>query len=274
MNILIYGATGYIGNKLVEYLMAQGYCIGNVSRRISPIAGVNNYLFDDDVEIILSKFKPHKIIYMSACFDNNNIASIIDINVKKPLEILKVLEINSDIEFIYIGSYWQFGNIDNKNIAIDLYSASKKAIVPFLDFYNTYTKVLCKEIVLYGTYGESDGRGKLLDYLITMSNKCQKVALTEGLQELNLVNVDDICVNIEKIMQITKKNKFQILSDSSYTPRELVEIIRKYQPIEVSFGELDYRSVELMTLWMNSNYTQIYTEDNIESYIKAKLTNV
>ncbi|NGZ93927.1 NAD(P)-dependent oxidoreductase, partial [Vibrio aestuarianus subsp. cardii] len=139
MNILIYGATGYIGNKLSEHLLSLGYSVGNVGRRNSRFDCVENYLFDDDINEIISTFKPDKIIYMTACFDNNDVSNIVDINIKKPLEILKSLEVNSFIEFIYIGSYWQFGNKDKPNIPIDLYSATKSAIVSFLDFYNEYS---------------------------------------------------------------------------------------------------------------------------------------
>ncbi|NGZ18747.1 NAD(P)-dependent oxidoreductase [Vibrio aestuarianus] len=274
MNILIYGATGYIGNKLSEHLLSLGYSVGNVGRRNSRFDCVENYLFDDDINEIISTFKPDKIIYMTACFDNNDVSNIVDINIKKPLEILKSLEVNSFIEFIYIGSYWQFGNKDKPNIPIDLYSATKSAIVSFLDFYNEYSSVSCKEIVLFGTYGESDGRGKLLDYLIEMSNSNKIVSLTEGYQELNLVHVKDVCMSIEKILQLRKGKKFQVLSKVSYTPRDLVRIIQKYQPINVEFGKLEYRSVELMRICNQPSYQPFISEDNLITYIKSKLKSV
>ncbi|OCH18575.1 NAD-dependent epimerase/dehydratase family protein [Aliivibrio logei] len=274
MKILIYGATGYIGNVLARQLLCYGHQVGNVSRQSSMIPYVDNYLFDDNINDVLEEFLPDKIIYMSACFNNLDVSSIVDINIKKPLEILSSLEANNHIEFIYIGSYWQFGDASLKETPIDLYSSSKKAMVSFLDYYRLYTKVICKEIVLFGTYGESDQRGKLLDYLITMSNKQDKVSLTEGNQELNLSFVDDVCSSIIDVCFKLEGDRFQILSDVNSTPRDLVRIIRKHQKIDVDFGAVKYRAVELMKLWTDPDYQMIHIKDNIENYIKSKLNYV
>lgn len=267
MRILIYGGTGYIGSKLAEYLVEHGHDIGNVSRRKLEIENVDSFSITEDSNSIIDKFKPDKVIYLSACFDNNDIEGIVDINVAKPLEVLQCLESLKNIEFIYIGTYWQFGDSNAPNIPIDLYSASKKAMVSFLDYYNQYTELSCKEVVLYGTYGESDERGKLLDYLLDSVTNNKAVNLTEGNQLLNLVHVDDVCKKIISTLSDTTNKKFQILSNKNYTPRGLVNIINTLKEIDVNFGVIPYRKVELMTPVLDMSYQTVYVEDSIRQYI-------
>lgn len=270
MRILIYGGTGYIGSQLINHLVNSNHCVANVGRRNLMLDKVVNYSAYDEMEIVIKEFIPEKIVYLSACFDNDDFSEIVDVNIKTPLEIMSCInKMDEKPEFIYIGSYWQFGDQSCPRIPIDLYSASKKAMASFLDYYNEYTDISCKEIVLYGTYGESDKRGKLLDYMINSANKNQQMALSEGNQLLNLVEVKDVCENIEIIMGDTESNKFQILSDKCYTPRELVSMINnlKKVKVKVKFGSVPYRNVELMIPFENPDYKIVYVKDSVNNYI-------
>ncbi|KIF50402.1 hypothetical protein H735_24975 [Vibrio owensii CAIM 1854 = LMG 25443] len=271
MKVLIFGGSGYIGGELINRLLSYGYEVGNVSRRPVNIAPVAEFSFDEDIESVLDRFEPQEIIYLSACYNNENINEIIDVNIRKPLEIIERIRRISNCNFTYIGSYWQFGDATHKGCAIDAYSASKGALVSFFDYYNTYTSVRCREIVLYGTYGEYDNRGKLLDYLLKMAKIGEKIEITEGEQELNLSEVGEVCKVIIEQFKNTKNNKIQIKSSSNYSPKQLVDIINKNINIEVEFGAIPYRDVELMNLWDNKDYESVIIQDKIEDYIRSKL---
>lgn len=272
MRILVYGGTGYIGSHLIECLINKNYCVANVGRRKVIFDKVVNYSVHDEMQVIIKEFAPEKIIYLSACFDNENIGEIVDVNIKIPLEILNCInKMDVKAEFIYIGSYWQFGDQSSPDIPIDIYSASKKAMASFLDYYNEYTDISCKEIVLYGTYGGSDRRGKLLDYMINSANKNQQMTLSEGRQLLNLVEISDVCENIEITIGDTESNKFQILSDKCYTPRELVSMINNLKKVKVKFGSIPYRKVELMTPFNNPDYKMVYVKDSVNDYMSERI---
>jgi nucleoside-diphosphate-sugar epimerase len=268
---MIYGGTGYIGSMLVNALVETNNVVANVSRKRIVNDNVVNYPYEGDVKSIISNFKPEKIIYLSSSFNNCDILDIVNVNIKKPLEILQYLESNSEIEFVYIGTYWQFGDSCNKNCPIDKYSASKKAIISFFDYYNNYTNVSCKEIVLHGTYGQSDKRGKLLDYLIDKVKVMEDIDITDGRQELNLVNVQSVCDAVFDIISNYKSKKIQIKSNLNYTPRSLIEILKSYSDVSVNFGAVEYRDIELMKLWDNPEYVPYIIEDEVEMFIKSKL---
>lgn len=274
MKILIYGGTSYIGSNLCHYLQSKKIEIGNVSRGKLASPNITNFSFSDSVEDIITTFKPNKIIYMSTCFDNNNIESIVDVNIAKPLTILKTLETipsGNKIEFIHTGSYWQLGDISSPNIPIDLYSCSKKTISEFLKYYNTYSLIKCKEVILFGTYGGSDGRGKLLDYLIQSARNETEVKLSPGDQKLNLIDIQDLVEAFYHAINDEIHNKFCIRSTHEYSVKELVGKINKYKSISVNFGARPYRNVELMTPYYPKDYQEIVVEDTVEEYIKLNL---
>lgn len=272
MRVLIFGGTGYIGTMLSRFLVNQNYVVGNVSRTESKVNGVVNYSIKCDICSTLDSFKPDKIIYLAACFDNNDVDEILNVNIKTPLKILNIIENIDGLEFIYTGSYWQFGDKSKPNIPIDLYSTSKKAMSNFLEYYNEYTNVNCKDIVLYGSYGESDTRGKLLDYLLSSTINNEKVNLTKGEQSLNLVSVTDICLVLKDIVDGKyENNKIQLMSSRNYTPKDLVALISQYASIDVVFGTVPYRKVELMEPNMLNGYETVMVEDKIPSYISNVL---
>lgn len=268
MKFLVYGGTGYIGSKLVEYLLRNKHTVANVSRRVHRNANVSNYDYSDNDLAIIDDFNPDRVIYLSACFDNSDIDSIVEVNITRPIKVLNAINILKKSDFIYIGSYWQFGNADKKDVPIDHYSASKKAMTTFFDYYNEYTDVTCKEIVLYGTYGESDGRGKLVDYIISSIKGNKEIELTEGNQELNLVHVDGVCKSIEQVSRNEfLGNKFQIISDRNYTPIQIIKMLETvvHLPV-VNFGVIPYRKVELMKINKSNDYHEIVVSDDLRAF--------
>ncbi len=274
MKILVYGGTSYLGSVVSEYLVRNGYTVGNVSRKASKIPSVSNFDFFESSQTIIDKFKPEKIIYFSACFDNSDVESIIDVNIRKPLNILKALETQKEIEFISIGSFWQLGDSSNPGVAVDLYSASKTALSKFLDFYNSYTNLRCKEVIIPGTYGDNDSRKKLINILVDAALHRNCVELTDGRQSLNLVHTDDLCYSIEEVIHETECRKFQIRSSQCYSPRELVSLIRMYRELSVEFGKVANRKNEVKKIFVDDEYKQIVTCDKIPRFIESKLKNV
>lgn len=270
MKIIVFGGSGYIGSNLVQQLLNRNHSVINVSRRRCNLEKVKNYDFGYDIGKLISEENPDSVIYLSASFDNVNIKENINVNITKPVEILSSL--TSENRFIYIGSYWQFGDLKARDIPIDIYSSAKKAMSCFMDYFRHYKGITCSEVVLHGTYGESDNRGKLLDYIVDSIKNNKKIKLTDGYQQLNLVNVNDVCEKLVDIIQSPSERnvKLQVKSSKNYTPRELVDKVEKIAntSAEVEFGALPYRDVELMEIFENPLYMNILVEDSIDSYVE------
>lgn len=268
MKILMTGGTGYVGGALAKELLKNGCSLANIGRNKHKDNRVINFLLSENFVDILKSFKPDVIIHLAASFDNKNIDSIIDVNIKLPL---KLLEANSETvraKFLYIGSYWSFGDKRSPEVPIDLYSSAKKSFESFMEYYREYKAIDCINVVLFGTYGTSDNRGKLLDYLINCAQNEVVVSLTEGKQKLNLVNVNDLAHEIYKLIKLQNtSSNYLIASNREYTPRDIVSLISKYSKIEVDFGAKKYRDVELMNPRYPMSFEKIMIKDRLEEYI-------
>ncbi|CAH6795100.1 Nucleoside-diphosphate-sugar epimerase [Vibrio chagasii] len=274
MKALIYGGTGFIGQHLVNGLLKQGYDVGCVTRYPKQDQMVKYYDFSDSAEYIINEFQPDVIYYLSASYSKSSIEDIVNVNITAPINILEYLSSHSkNTKFIYAGTYWQFGDADNASVPIDLYSSSKKAMESFFDYYNTYKGMSCIEVVFYGTFGVDDNRGKILDKLLDAFKSGKCIDTTEGDQELNLVDVEDIVINLIKLSKLSECSKYQLKSDENYSLKTIVDIINNYGDFHVNYGAIPYREVELMKISSCNRYKEIIVKDKIVSYIDSQLEN-
>jgi len=270
MRILIYGGSSYLGKHLSQKLLSSGHRIAHVDRKNRSIEKVE--YFDSKTELIsaIDSFQPSIIFYLSASYDNNNIQENINVNITTPLTILEKIKNKSNIEFLYTTSYWQLGN-KNVNIPIDLYSTAKKSMSEFLCFYNQYNTIRCKEILLYGIYGNRPE--KLLDNLLDKANNKQCIELTDGQQKLNLVHIDAVCQAVIDHVLPCKQHKFTIHSSKEYSPREIVSLINLEIELQVKWGAKAYREVELMQPTYSNEYQKIIIKDSLPAYISKSINS-
>jgi len=273
MKVLICGGTGYIGNTVCNQFLNKGNVVANIGRNKHPNKDVSSFDINENFENVIDDFLPDVIIYLAASFDNSDPEEVIQVNITIPLQLM-VANSEHKAKFIYIGSYWEFGSSNNEGIPIDLYSASKKSFCNFLDYFKTYCQFKCIHIVLYGTYGENDGRGKLLDYIIKQAVNNQKIRMTPGEQLLNLCAVHDVAKELYKICidETEDADEILICSEKEYSPKDLINIIKKQMDVEVDFGAIRYRKVELMKPIYPKSYKNIVLKDKIEDYINHHLS--
>ncbi|ETT07710.1 NAD-dependent epimerase/dehydratase family protein [Providencia alcalifaciens] len=270
MKILVFGGTSYIGSALISLLIKNGDTAINISRK--EYKGIRNYPFDFNLDELIKNELPDKIIYFSTCFDNSDINAIVNTNILKPLETINIAT-QHKIKTFFIGSYWQFGDIKNTGIPIDLYSSSKKAFSSFIEYYNTYENANCTEIVLYGSYGVNDGRGKIIDLLIENTKNKIPTDLSKGEQQLNLSNVDNIVEVIYNILSMDNiEDKIEIKSSKNYTLNEIATIFINKYGSKINLGEKKYRKAEVFHMPEN-NYKSIYINDTLLEYIDRMMKN-
>ena len=104
-NIMITGATGFIGSHLIYELINNEYNVAILCRKESKLDKFKNiinkikvYKVDDNINKIimaLNEFKPNCIVHLAAIFksehEKEDIDNFIDINIKYPTKILEVL---------------------------------------------------------------------------------------------------------------------------------------------------------------------------------------
>ncbi|CAK2409265.1 Nucleoside-diphosphate-sugar epimerase [Vibrio crassostreae] len=271
MKILMTGATGYIGSVFADEFLNLGCSLANIGRTAQKDKRVINYSLTENYFDILESYKPDVIIHLAASFDNKDINAIIDTNIKLPLKLLEANSKTAKAKFLYIGTYWSFGDKSMPDVPIDLYSSAKKSFESFMSYYREYKNIDCVNIVLYGTYGQYDNRGKLLDYLIDCAKNKVEVNITEGKQNLNLIDVNALADEVYRLICMKRSSSnYLIASDKEYTPREMVSIISKYHELNVNFGAKKYRDIELMNPFYPENFERIIIKDELEEHIRLK----
>lgn len=281
--VLITGGSGFIGSRLIRYLLSYGCVVASVARSMPANKAVSWIRLDDSLQQSIERFMPDCTIHLAAEFNNRDVKAIVDCNLMLPLQILEVL-IKLPVKnrnYIAAGSYWQNGDYRLPRVPIDQYSASKKAINSFVDYYSGYCELNSIELILHGSYGDTDRRKKLLDLLISHAGVADELALSLGEQELNMVHVDDICAAFWVAMENMQKDfylndSYSIVSANTYTVTQLVSIVERVsgKKINANFGGRPYRDVEVFKAVHLEPVLPNWRESiTLERYLKDKLRN-
>lgn len=283
MNIIISGGTGYIGSSLIPKLIEEYKVVYNIGRseitKISSggIVETIDYTINSLVDV-LEQLSPDLYLNLSAGYYTNNSShdlNVIDGNLKIQLIVLEFFKLQGRGRFINIGSYWEF-SYSRKNVkGVNPYGIIKSALRSLLKYYATYN-VHYTNLMLYGTYGENDHRGKIIDCIIHSANSEQFLKLSPGEQKLNLVYINDIVSAILIIVSSNEKkyhNKtFSIHTEKEYKIKDIVELINEIKHNNLLIGELPYRDDEVMA--PEYKYENIINvSDKVKEYIIEKVKN-
>ena len=267
---MISGAGGFLGKNLVKKLVAAGQqvaCFYRDNKKNGSSSLISYYQYGDSYKKVvraITDFSPDVVIHTAAVYDPFLVDDLIGCNITLPLKMLEACKNVGNVHFIYMGSYWQFGEAGTNNIPIDLYSASKLAFESMVDYYAIRKSVFSTELVLYGMYGENDARHKLLDQLIYAAQNNLSLDLTKGEQYLNLLHVDDVSNAVIMVSKMLPKDiyhqKYCVSSENEYTIKELVNKIEQYSrnKLNVNWGAMPYRENEI--------FVPLYLYDSIPGW--------
>lgn len=142
MNILITGASGFIGSNLVEYLRARGnYVIGVYNSRIPESAMdamISCNLAREDLEACFGNIRLDAIVHLAGQMRGNRICDYLDHTVHATRKLLEYAEEQKISRFIYISSISVYGET---NAAVSEESDRINAN----DYGNT--KFICERLV-------------------------------------------------------------------------------------------------------------------------------
>lgn len=287
MNILITGATGFIGSHLVEYLLVNGFKIFVSSHKTNILDHrINSYTFNlNNINKDINFFKKNSIegvIHLATCYvknhDSDDLNSLISTNVLFSTHILECASLGGVKWFLNTGTYWQQVSKSLKK-PLNLYTATKESFELMSKLYVDRIKFF--SIQLPDTYGYKDPRKKILNLLIEASIRQKKFNASSGFQKINLLNIKDICnaylhlINLITSNQLNSGQSFNVLSNKFVSIRELADMIIKIsnKPLFINWdiqdasGIYDFSSVEFNKLpyWeqttkLDEEITKIYNE--------------
>lgn len=264
---LITGATGFLGRHLCVKLLEKDYKIVVLVRETSDISFLSKYSkqevvvcqLDKDFNVIdevVKNYKPLITFHLAAVFDkgytNKEIVNLINTNILFGTILLNSLVKYNCKNFINIGTYWQNFKDETYN-PFNLYAATKQSFQDIIKFYEEEYGLQCITLKLCDTYGEDDGRKKIINLLKQAYQKDEELDMTKGEQYLSLTYIDDVVKGIILASDYVLNSKYcgytYFLANKDIIKiQNLVRSIEKIanKKLKINWGKIQYKKREIM----------------------------
>jgi len=251
MKIGIIGSNGFLGKNLSAFLKKK-YKVKNFS---SYNVLKKKWFMNVCKEI--NYYAPDIIINCAASQtiddDLKSIEKLIYSNLYSQSGFLNQAKKQKNfIGFITFGSRWEYSQKGDYQ-PNSFYAATKHASDYLLKYFAN-KKIAIVSLKIFDTYGENDNRSKILNLLLKNYKNQTTLKLSPGKQEIDLVNVLDICELVGIIcndIKIKKIQGFKKFTVSSKKPIKLIQLIKILKTnlkknLKVKIGALGYRKNESM----------------------------
>jgi nucleoside-diphosphate-sugar epimerase len=271
MKILVTGATGFIGQNLVKFLLDKGYeihCIIRINSDSSIVdSRAKTFRYDENIDNLIRFFQEKSfdgIIHLASLFLANhtkdNISSLISSNIKFGTELLETCKESKVKWFINTGTFWQ--NYENNNYSpVNLYAATKEAFENIAKFYIETSKLIFTTIKLNDTFGANDTRNKVFNIWDKIAKSGEKLEMSAGEQIIDISYIEDVISaydilidNLNSIMKEEFNNKeFVVTNEEKVSLKELSSIFEKATntKLNIIWGRRPYRDREVMFPYQN-----------------------
>jgi len=262
--IILTGATGYIGRKLLSRLLERGHSVSVVVREKSPRlsslpADIEKIFYDGTFNSLLDGMKDKEsglVIHVASLFltqhKPEDIGNLIDSNIKFPCHILEAMLACGLTEIINTGTSWQHYENGDYN-PVNLYAASKQAFLDMLKFYQEAHQFKAITLELFDTFGPDDERKKLFHLLQEVAKTGKTLKMSPGQQLLDIVYIDDVLNAYEIAIKQSGKlvGTFTVASGQLHNLQEIVAIYSRisHKKLNIEFSALPYRLREVMKPW-------------------------
>lgn len=268
MNILVTGATGFLGSHLVPYLRDGGHRVGCILRSSSVLPPELSDLPAWRVEAAgggfreaLTEFRPDVVVHLAALYvaehRYEDVGLLVRANVEFGAYLLDAMQAAGCDALVYAGTSWQHYR-HRDYCPVNLYAATKQAFSTLADYYLDAAGLRLLELHLYDSYGEDDPRNKLLNRLKAAAESGDELALSEGKQRLHLVHVTDLVRGVAtaceqvRMFEAGERRVYRLPSAKAVSLQELVAACNAADPshpVRVRWGSRPYRPREVFEPW-------------------------
>lgn len=221
MNILIMGATGYLGSHVLNAL-SNGNSIFIIchENKAAHLNGVVSILNNEYVQL----FQENKIDWVINCigvYQREKSGKLIEGNLSYPLQVIDAA----------VG--YGVKNILNINTSLpeelNLYAFTKKELGRFGKFYSMQHEVNFYNLLVEMFYGKNEPEGRFFASTISKMKRNEDILLTEGYQKRDIVHIEDVCQAIKLVIHSGWYGYYDIPvgTGEGHSIREMVEYIHE-----------------------------------------------
>lgn len=256
MKILITGASGFIGKKLLDHFSSLNHEIvihvRNLQLQIDPKVKVFcGELIDFSSKIQI--FKPDYVFhlagssnYPSGILEENQ---LLETNVKYGNTLISILQDIPDLIFVNFATSLSY---DQTTIQPYTYYALTKAnFLLTLNFYSLRSSIRIFNLIIYTVYGNGDTTKRAINYIIDSLNSTKTILMSPGEQQIDFIHVDDVICLCEELLNKTPKGRIEDIhvgTGKSTTLKQAAKTIEKIsqKSANIDFGAIPYRKEEKM----------------------------
>lgn len=192
MNILILGGNGYLGSKVVNYLLCEGHKITCTKRETSNISRLQGKAVKwipasiDAVEVAMGYDHFDWVVNMACNYGRNTVShdNVLAANIEFPLRVLNKAAQYRVKNFLTIGT----GLPDRLN----MYSFSKSMFGSFGGFYAEKQGINFYDLKLEMFYGADEPSDRFISSVVHNMLMGREVNMTCGTQKRDIIWVEDI----------------------------------------------------------------------------------
>ena len=223
MNILLTGASGFIGSELLKDLSQKHKLYITLRKNINyKSKNIKVLKFKDNFDLNkkLRNIKIDAVIHCATHYVKNHkfedLKKLSDSNILFGNIILENLENMNTKIFINFSTVWEDYN-RKKNNFYNLYSAYKRAFKSLITFYkNKFFKIKFFDIVISDTFGENDRRKKIINIMRSNYQKNLTTKIISKNLYINLLNVLDINRGIKLILKKNYKSGTYLFKNNEF----------------------------------------------------------
>lgn len=279
-NVLVTGATGFIGSHLVKRLVTEGAQVSALIMpecSLGPIAAFSDHINIiqadianlDSLQAALVLEKPDIVFHLAACVDVRRDWDCVPLMIKNNLvgteNLLHVLKSRQIALMINIGSSEEYGYSSapqaevNRELPVSPYSFSKVATVYLCQMAARAFNFPVVTARLFPVYGPGQNTGMFIPSAIMklLDRQEFRMSLGEQIREFNYV--DDV---IEALLSLSSCSCSDIVGSvvniGNGVPYKIIEVINTIRALIedsacVQVGALPYRVGEVMESYCDNS---------------------
>lgn len=246
--VLVTGAGGFLGSRVVESL-------GGLGAFVSGIGRAEHEAGPKALAASVAAFSPEVVLHLATRFqashEGADIPDLISANVTFGALVAEAAA-DAGARFVNVGSAWQ--HFEGAGYApVSLYAATKQALTAILEYYQGLRGLVVDEVTLFDTYGPGDPRRKLIPVLIEAARTGAHLPMSSGRQLIDLTYVDDVVrALVSCVLAPSPVGSVVVRSGASLSVREVVARAERTfgARIDAGWGELEDRPREMTSDWV------------------------
>lgn len=254
MKILLTGATGFLGSKILRRLLQAGHQVVLLKRSTSHTERIVKYLsncsvYDVDIqsiERIFERERPQAVIHCAAAYGrgDKNPLQVMGTNLMFGMELLEAASNSGCGWFINTGSYSTKQIEENSRVEHKIYMAdytlSKQQFICWGQEFAALGRIHFITLNLEHIFGEADEEGKFVHLVEKSCMQEKSLELSDGMQLRDYIyseNVVDayLCI-LDHLEELQGFHTFEVGMGETISLKEFVLLMK-----EVSGSSIDLR---------------------------------